>query len=109
MVFDAARNEVLATVPESGEIWRLDATTLKDKAPIRTVFGARGLAVDPARDLLLVASFLTNELDVIDLKTGKSLRRYRLGPWLRDVLIVGDEGVALVASRYGLYKLNYLR
>ena len=109
MVFDAARNEVLATVPESGVIWRLDATTLKDKAPIHTVFGARGLAVDPARELLLVSSFLTNQLDVIDMKTGKSLRRYRLGPWLRDVLIVGDEGVAFVGSRYGLYKVNYLR
>lgn len=109
MVFDAARNEVLATVPESGVIWRLDATTLLDKAPIHTVFGARGLAVDPARDLLLVSSFITNELDVIDIKTGKSLRRYRLGPWLRDVLIVGDGGVAFVASRYGLYKVNYLR
>ena len=109
MVFDAARNEVLATVPESGVIWRLDATTLLDKAPIHTVFGARGLAVDPARDLLLVSSFITNGLDVIDIKTGKSLRRYRLGPWLRDVLIVGDGGVAFVASRYGLYKVNYLR
>lgn len=109
MAFDAARNEVLATVPESGEIWRLDATTLKDKAPIHTVFGARGLAVDPARDLLLVASFLTNELDVIDLKTGKSLRRYRLGPWLRDVMVVSDQGIAYVASRYGVYKVNYLR
>jgi hypothetical protein len=109
MAFDAARNEILATVPETGQIWRLDAATLEDKLPIDTVFGARGLAVDPDRDLLLVSSFLTNDLDVIDLKTGRSLRRYRLGPWLRDVLVVSEEGIAFVASRYGVYRLNYLR
>jgi hypothetical protein len=109
MALDLARNEILATVPETGQIWRLDAATLKEKPPIDTVFGARGLAVDPDRDLLLVSSFLTNDLDVIDLKTGRSLRRYRLGPWLRDVLVVGDEGIAFVASRYGVYRVNYLR
>ena len=109
MAFDASRNEVLATVPESGLIWRLDATTLKSKPPIHTVFGARGLGIDADRDLLLVASFVTDELDVVDLKTGHSLRRYRLGPWLRDVLVVSDEGIAYVASRYGVYRVNYLR
>ncbi|GAA4746123.1 hypothetical protein GCM10023264_09630 [Sphingomonas daechungensis] len=109
MAFDAARNEVLATVPETGQIWRLDAATLTSKPPIKTVFGARGLGIDADRDLLLVASFVTDELDVVDLKTGHSLRRYRLGPWLRDVLVVSDEGVAYVASRYGVYRVNYLR
>jgi hypothetical protein len=109
MAFDAARNELLATVPETGQVWRLDADTLKDKAPIETVFGVRGIAIDPGRDLLLAASFLTNDLDVIDLKTGRSLRRYRLGAWMRTVLIPGNDGIAYVASRYGVYRLNYLR
>lgn len=108
MKFDAKRDEVLATAPSSGEIWRFDAKTLEAKPPIKTVFGARGLAIDPERDLLLVSSFLTNEVDVIDLKTGRSLRRYRLGPWLRDIDVVSGEGVAYVASRYGLYRLDYL-
>ena len=69
----------------------------------------RGIAIDPGRDLLLAASFLTNDLDVIDLKTGRSLRRYRLGPWMRTVLVPGNDGIAYVASRYGVYRLNYLR
>jgi hypothetical protein len=109
MTFDAKRDEILATSVEAGQIWRLDAATLRPRPPIDTVFGARGLAIDVPRDLLLVSSFLTNEVDVIDLKTGRSLRRYRLGPWLRDVLVVSDEGVAFVASRYGVYRLHYLR
>lgn len=109
MVFDAVRDEVLATSVEAGQIWRLDAQTLKPKKPIDTVFGARGLAIDGPRDLLLVSSFLTNQVDVIDLKTGRSLRRYRLGPWMRDILIFSDEGIAYVASRYGVYRLHYLR
>ena len=109
MAFDGARDEVLATSVEAGQIWRFDARTLKAKKPIDTVFGARGLAIDASRDLLLVSSFLTNQVDVIDLKTGRSLRRYRLGPWMRDVMVLSDEGVAYVASRYGVYRLHYLR
>ena len=108
MVFDELRNEVLATAPETGEIRRFDAETLKEKEPIKTVFGARGLAIDPTRDLLLVSSFLTNKLDVIDLETGRRLRTYRLGPWLRDVRVAPDKGIAYVASRYALYEVNYL-
>ena len=109
MTFDSARDEILATSVEAGQIWRFDARTLKPKIPIDTVFGARGLAIDASRDLLLVSSFLTNQVDVIDLKTGRSLRRYRLGSWLRDIMVLSDEGVAYVASRYGVYRLNYLR
>lgn len=109
MTFDAARDEVLATSVETGQVWRLDAATLKPKLPIDTVLGARGLAIDAPRDLLLVSSFFTNEVDVIDLKTRRSLRRYRLGPWMRDILVISDQGVAFVASRYGVYRLHYLR
>ena len=109
MAFDVARDEVLATAPELGQIRRFDAATLEEKDPINTVFGARGLAVDVDRDLLLVSSFLTNQVDVIDLKTGSSLRRYRLGPWMRDIRVLSDEGVAFVASRYALYRLHYLQ
>ena len=109
LAFDAARDEILATSVETGQIWRLDSKTLKPKSPINTVFGARGLAIDAKRDLLLVSSMLTNQVDVIDLKTGRSLRRYRLGSWLRDILVLSDEGVAYVASRYGVYRLHYLR
>jgi len=109
MAFDAKRDEVLATDPEAGRIRRFDAGTLEARNPYDTVYGARGLAVDSKRDLLLVSSFLNNRLDVIDLATGRSLRRYWLGPWLRDVLVVSDKGVAYVASRYGVYRVNYLK
>ena len=109
MTFDSARDEVLATSVEAGQIWRFDAKTLRPKPPIDTVFGARGLALDAPRDLLLVSSFLTNQVDVIDLKTQRSLRRYRLGPWMRDIMVLSDEGVAYIASRYGVYRLHYLR
>jgi hypothetical protein len=64
MAFYAARDEVLATAPESGQIQRLDAATLKSKGSIQTVFGVRGLVIDADQDLLLASSFLTNELDV---------------------------------------------
>ena len=87
----------------------IDGESLKVTSTIKTGRRPRGIVLSEDMSKLYVCIGDDNRVDVIDLKTGKSLRRYRLGPWLRDVLIVGDEGVALVASRYGLYKLNYLR
>lgn len=108
MAFDRKRNEVLATAPVSGRIYRLDGETLESRGHFNTIFGARGIAVDSERDLLLVSSFLMNRVDVIDLATGRSLRRYRLGPWLRDIVLTDEPGIAYVASRYAVYRLDYM-
>ena len=97
-----------AMVPVSGQIRRFDGDTLEARPPVGTVFGARGLAVDPVRDLLRVSCFPTNKVDAIDLKTGQSPWRCRLGLWMRAVRVVSETGVAYGASRYGLYRLNYL-
>ncbi|NOD86273.1 MULTISPECIES: hypothetical protein [unclassified Ruegeria] len=105
---DVSREELLVTSPVHARIQVFDTTTLASKNSFPTVFGARGLALDAERDLLLVGSILTNQVDVVDLKTRKSLRRYRLGPWLRDIVIDPESGTAYVSSRFAVYQLNYL-
>lgn len=105
---DSSRDELLVTSPVHSRIQVFDAKTLMRKRDIPTIFGARGLAIDSQRDLLLVSSLLTNQVDVIDLATNQSIRRYRLGPWLRDIVVDVDSATAYVSSRYGVYSLSYI-
>jgi hypothetical protein len=78
------------------------------KGTIDTVFGARTLAVDPERNLLLTGSLVTNMLDVVDLATHKRLIQYYVGPWLRSICVDAKAGVAYVSSIDGLYRVNYM-
>ncbi|MCB2111464.1 MAG: hypothetical protein KDD88_10645 [Rhodobacteraceae bacterium] len=109
MVIDAARGELLVTVPLDGLIRRFDLQTLAEREPIATIKGARALAIDAGRDLLIVAGLMTDRVDVIDLKTRRSLRRYWVGPWLRNIDIADETGSAYIASRFGVYRLDYLQ
>lgn len=105
---DVTRDALFVTSPVHSEVVELDAETLAIRRTIPTVFGVRGLAIDAVRDLLIVTSIMSNEAAVIDLATGRELRRYRLGPWLRDVALDTAQGIAYISSRYGIYRLKYL-
>jgi DNA-binding beta-propeller fold protein YncE len=107
LLVDGRRNELLVASPVHSRVLVYDAVTMQSKRPIATVFGARSLAIDHKRDVLLVTSLLSNELDVIDLDTRTSVATFRLGPWLRDVALDEQAGVAYVTSRHGLYKVRY--
>ena len=107
LAFDEAADRLLVSLPLRSRVLRFEAETLERAGDLKTVFGVRGLALDPKRNLLLCASLATNELDVIDLETERSLARYTLGPWLREIRIDVEAGVAYVSSRYGLFKVRY--
>ena len=83
-----------------------DGDTLAVKGQIKSSFGVRTIAVDPKRNLLLTLSLVTNVLDVIDLNTYKSVKRYYLAPWLRSIVLDG-EGTAYVSCFSGLFRVSY--
>jgi hypothetical protein len=107
MVFLPSRSELLLTSPVHGRVLRYDAATLQPKGHIDTVFGVRTLALDSQRELLLAGSFLTNKLEVIDMKTHRAVKRYHLGPWLRMIALDIPHGIAFVSSPLGIYELQY--
>lgn len=107
MVFVSSTNEVLQTSPSKSRILRHDADTLEVKGSFKTVLGVRGIAVDASRNLVLSASLVTNMLEVLDLKTGKHLAEYRLGPWLREICLDTEAGIAYVSSNGALYRVEY--
>ncbi|MBD2020004.1 hypothetical protein H6F43_07365 [Leptolyngbya sp. FACHB-36] len=107
MALVASTNELLVSSPVKSSVVRYDANTLERKGDIKTTFGVRTVAVDATRNLLLTGSLATNMLEVIDLKTYKRLAQYRLGPWLREICLDPESGVAYVSSNGALYKVNY--
>jgi len=107
MVYWERRNELLVTSPLESRIMRFDADRLEPKGYIRTSFGARAIAVDEPRQLLLCGNLATGYVDVIGLPTGTVLKRHYLGPWLRTIQLHVESGTAYISSNGALYALNY--
>lgn len=108
MAYLESVNELLVTIPVKSKIYRLDADTLALKGQIKSSFGVRTMAVDTKRNLLLTISLVTNIMDVIDLNTHQSIKRYYLAPWLRSIVLDGN-GTAYVSGYKGLFSVNYAK
>ncbi len=107
MAFWKAQNELLVTSPMESRIMRFDADRLTPKGSIPALFGARAIAIDERRQLLLCGNIATGHLLVIDLRTGKRLTRRYLGPWLRTIQLGIDSGIAYVSANGALYAVQY--
>ena len=107
MAFARRRNELLVTSPLESRVMRFDADTLHLKGYIPALFGVRAIAIDEGRDMLLCGNIATGHLVTIDLATGRRLRTFYLGPWLRTIELQADSGTAYVSSNGALYRVNY--
>jgi hypothetical protein len=107
MAFWDGANELLVTSPVEGRIMRFDADRLLPKGYISAPWGVRAIAVDEQRDLLVCGTIATGYVVVMDLRSGKWLRRYYLGPWLRTIQLHVERGAAYVSSNGALYRLEY--
>jgi hypothetical protein len=101
------QNELLVTLPLESRIARFDASTLESKGSIPTVFGVRTIAIDKGSNLLLSGSLATGYLEVIDLSSGKRLKKFYLGPWLRRIQIIPDQGLAYVSANGAIFQVRY--
>jgi DNA-binding beta-propeller fold protein YncE len=108
MAWDNTNDELLLASSVRSTILRYSAETLEFRGSIPTVFSVRSVAVDPDRHLLLTGGLATNRLEVIDLTTHQKITDYYLGPWLREICIDADAGVAYVSANGALYRVNYL-
>lgn len=107
LAFSNNKLELLIASPLDSAVLRFDAESLHQTGMIKTVFGVRALAVDPVRNLLLCGSLVNNLMEVIDLETQRSVAKYHVCPWLRDITVNSKAGVAYVSSRYGLFSVQY--
>ena len=107
MAYWEAGNELLVTSPVRSRIMRFDADTLSPKGYLPAPFGARAIALDEQRQLLLCGNIATGYVVIIDLRTNTSVARHYLGPWLRTISLHVESGTAYVSSNGALYRLEY--
>lgn len=107
MAYDAKRTLMLAASPVEGRILRYGADDLSPRGDFPTLFGARVIAIDETRDLMLVGSFATGKIAAQDMATGKILKTWYIGPWLRTIVTDARRGQAYVSSNGWLYRLDY--
>jgi DNA-binding beta-propeller fold protein YncE len=100
-------NELLVALPMDSRVMRFDADTLEHKGSFSATFGVRTIAIDRANNLLFCASLVNGLLQIIDLATGKEVRHYYLGPWLRSIELLPDRGLAYVSSNGTLFEVRY--
>jgi hypothetical protein len=109
MAFALNDGELELLVPSALDsvILRLDPETLERKGRIPSLFGARAIAVDPSRNLLLSGSLVANMVEVIDLSTQRQLHKFYIGPWLRTILLDQQTGLAYISTHEGLFRVRY--
>ena len=107
MVYWKAGNELLVTSPVKSRILRFDADSLSPKGYFVAPFGARAIALDERRQLLLCGNIATGYVLIVDLRTGTPVARHYLGPWLRTITLHVESGTAYVSSNGALYRLEY--
>lgn len=107
MTFSPDTSEIMVASPLDGTILRYDAETLELTGKIKVSLGDRTIALDPARNLLIVGNFFNNKIKVIDLETETTLKTYYLGPWIRTIALDTKNGVAYVSTVRNLFKVTY--
>ncbi len=111
MIFAVVANELELLVPSPADsvVLRFNAETLERKGAIKTLFGARAIAVDSIHNLIICGSLVTNRLEVIDLTTQQRIAEYYVGPWQRTITLDSQAGTAYVSTHEGIFKVNYLK
>jgi hypothetical protein len=102
---DAARDRLFASAYTGSRVRVLSAEDLSDVATIPTGFGARALAVDPSRGLVLVSSVYDGVITVAS-SEGDVRRRLRVGGHVKDIALDPAAGEAWFASRCGVFRLD---
>lgn len=90
----------------SSRIRILDAETLELTGSIPTGLGARGLAVDAERGLVVSSSLYNGQVQVADSATGEMLRVYPVGGHVKDIAVDSARGLAYFWGQCGLQRLD---
>ena len=100
---DVKQDALYLARPLRSRIDVLDRATLRREGYIPTVAGARKLLRVPDRDLLLVGSYFTGELEAIDLADPARRTRVQGFPRIRGLRYQAASGRAWIASMRGVF------
>ena len=108
MYLSYRRSELFVPSPPESGVWVYSVPDLKLLYKIKTLAGVRPLAVDEKNDLLIVASYVSGYMDVIDLETKKTIQHHYVGKYGRTIVVDPERRQAYLATASkGLYLLRY--
>lgn len=108
MVLSAKRNELYVPAALESAVWVYSIPDLKKVRVIPAPFGVRPVAVDERNDLLLMASYVTGEVNVVSLTEQKVVARYNVARYGRTLAVDPIRRQAfLTTTKQGLFLLNY--
>jgi len=104
--YDEATDRVFASGWYASRIRVIDGRSLRTVGTLPTGFGARAIAVDPERRLLLVSSVYGGRVRVYELDELRLLASLPVGGHVKDIAVLAKTGRAVFWSQCGLYDLD---
>lgn len=84
----------------------VDTGRMKDLPTLVTPVGVRVLTYDRPRNRVYTATWASGEMRAFDAASGRVLRDWKVGRWVRDLRISRDGTHALVTSNLGLLRVD---
>lgn len=106
MVFDPAGDRLFVSAFYGSRIRILRGSGLAPIGRIPTGLGARALALDRRRDLLLASSVYDGALTVCRASTGGRLAWLHVGGHVKDIAVDEERGLAWLSSRCGMFRVD---
>ena len=78
-------DSLFVSAPMSSSVIQIDLKDMNSIKEIKSIWGARTMAIDDSRNLLFVGSLFTPGLEAIDLKSNKR-KSLKVGKWQRRIL-----------------------
>jgi hypothetical protein len=107
--FDRAGRKVYTTIPSLGLLAVIDYDTGRVERTHFVGFALRSVAFDATRQRVYIADFLGGDVLAVDAATGEEIRRWFVGPYIRETLISRDGKKLLTTSHLGIGRIDLER
>lgn len=108
MISSGSGKYLFAPDPISSSIWIISIPLLEKIGEIETQFGVRSLATDDTLGLLFAASYITGNLDIIDIKSKEVIETYYIGKYVRKLMVVPSRRLLFITiTDRGLLMMSY--
>ena len=94
-----------AASPANGRIYAFDADTLEIKRRYKAPRGVRSIDINSKKKVLYAGSFSSGKIVKIDIRTGKFLKEWNVGPLLRNIEFAPESGRLFAAGQCGVFEL----
>jgi len=106
MAYDAKTRRLFVPHLPTGRVWVVDALSLAVLDTWRVGFGARPIAIDESRRLVVVGNMYDGRLSVFRIDDGERVLETHLGGYMKSVHVDAARGKAYTGCACGIYEID---